>query len=212
MSGHEFNACCSGGTLCQRGGSTREENPMGLMRLAGGLVLAVLLLPVGAQTPPAQAPSDAPRPHKSVYGKLEGVDTSRNGVIMRSDAGERLAWQFKPEVVAEVATFKPGDPMIVIYRQISPNDKRVTAVAFPGAASSALYVNMTGERVLLRSAPAVDGVCGRPDAGPVSESMIPAGGRGEGLGACWCCASAGQSCAPSSKTGQGKALLVSCFE
>lgn len=185
---------------------------MGLLRLVVGSVLAALLLPLDGSTPPATTPADPPRPHKSVYGKLEGVDTSRNGVIMRSDAGERLAWQFKPEVVAEVATFKPGDPMIVIYRQISSNEKRVTAVAFPGAASSALYVNMTGERVLLRSAPAVDGVCGQPDAGPVSESMIPVGGRGEGLGACWCCTSAGQSCTPSSKTGQGKALLVSCFE
>ncbi len=185
---------------------------MGFLRLAGGLVLAALLLPLSAQTPPAGAQSDAPRTHKSVYGKLDGVDASRNGVIMKSDSGERLGWQFKPEVVAEVATFKPGDPMIVIYRQISPNEKRVTAVAFPGAASSALYVNMTGERVLLRSAPAVNDVCGQPDAGPVSESMIPVGGKGEGLEACWCCARAGQSCTPGNKTGQGKALLVSCFE
>jgi hypothetical protein len=185
---------------------------MGWLRLVGSPALAALLLSLAAPTPPAPAPSDPPRPHKSVYGKLDGVDTSQNGVIMKSDAGERLAWRFKPEVVAEVALFKPGDPMIVIYRQISSSEKRVTAVAFPGAASTPLYVNMTGERVLLRSAPAVGGECGQPDAGPVTDSMIPVGGRAEALAGCWCCASAGQTCTPGNKTGQGKALLVTCFE
>jgi len=181
---------------------------MGWLCWVGGPVVAVLCL----AAPTVRAQSDPPRPRKSVYGTLESADTSLNAVIMKSDAGKRLAWQLKAAVVAEVARFKPGDRMIVIYRQISPSDKRVTAVAFPGAASTALYVNLTGERVLLRSAPNAGGACGQPDAGPVTDSMLPVGGMGEAPGECWCCASADQTCTPGNKTGQGKALLANCFE
>ena len=42
---------------------------------------------------------------------------------MRSDEGKRLAWQFDKRVIVEMQKFKPGDPMIVIYRQISANEK-----------------------------------------------------------------------------------------
>ena len=102
--------------------------------------------------------------------------------------------------------------MIVIYRQISSNEKRVTAIAFPGTASTPIYVNLTGSRVVLRSAAAVAGVCGGADAGPVSESIIPEGGRAEVMDACWCCAPAGSTCTPGNKSGQGQAFLERCFE
>ena len=184
---------------------------MGSLRSAGTLGAAVLLVSLGAPKPRAGA-QDPARPHKSVYGTLEKADPSLGGVFMRSDKGERLAWRFPAAVVAEVTKFKPGDPMIVIYRQISPSEKRVTAVAFPGAAESALYVNMTGERVLLRSAPKVADACGEAGSATVTEQMIPVGGMGEAGGACWCCAAAGGSCVPGNKTGIGKAFLVSCFE
>jgi len=140
------------------------------------------------------------------------VDKGEGGVIMKSDAGERLAWRFSPAVIAEVAKLAPGAPMIVIYRQISSNEKRVTAVAFPGTASTPTYVNLTGYRVVLRSAPAVADACGRTDARPVSESTIPAGGRAEVMDACWCCAPAGKACTPGNKSGQGQAFLERCFE
>lgn len=187
---------------------------MAALRSVGTLGAAVLLVSLGAPSPPAgaQASADAARPHKSVYGTLEKADSSLGGVFMKSDKGERLAWRFPAAIVAEVAKFEPGDPMIVIYRQISPSEKRVTAVAFPGAASTALYVNMTGSRVMLRSAPKVGDACGQVDPGSVTEQMIPVGGMGEAGGACWCCAAAGGSCVPGNKTGIGKALLVSCFE
>jgi hypothetical protein len=187
---------------------------MGSRQSADGIGAAILLLSLGALTPRAGAQSAAgpPRPQKSVYGTLESVDVSRNGVFMKSDSGGRLAWRFNAAVVAEVARFKPGDPMIVIYRQVKPTEKRVTAIAFPGTATTALYVNMTGSRVLLRSAPDVGGVCGQPDAGPATDSIIPDGGVGEAAGACWCCARPDESCTPGNKTGQGKALLVGCFE
>ncbi|PYQ02030.1 MAG: hypothetical protein DMF82_17435 [Acidobacteria bacterium] len=164
---------------------------------------------VAAQAP---APADAARPHKSVYGKLASVDKTRNGIVMKSDAGERLSWRFDAAVIAEAARFKPGDPMIVIYRQIAPNQKRVTALAFPGSATTPLYVNTTGSRVVVRSSPAVNGECGGPNAGSVSESTIPSGGVAEVLEACWCCAVPGESCNPGNKSGLGRALLVQCFE
>ena len=167
--------------------------------------------PAAAASPDPTIP-DPSRPHKSVYGKLAAVDKTLNGVAMTTDAGERVAWRFNPQVVAEAARFKPGDRMIVIYRQIASNEKRVTALAFPGSAASPLYVNTTGSRVTVRSAAAVEGVCGTPDAGRVTESVIPAGGMAEVLEACWCCAAAGESCTPGNKSGNGRALLVHCFE
>ena len=166
-----------------------------------------------AQAPAADAASPAPaRQHKSVYGKLSSVDQSLNGIIMRADDGTRMAWRFDKRVIAEAAKFRTGDPMIVIYRQISPSEKRVTAVAFPGAAATPTYVNTTGGRVLLRSSAQVGGACPQIAAEPVSESTIPIGGAAEALEGCWCCAVAGESCTPSNRSGQGRALLVNCFK
>ena len=78
---------------------------------------------------------------------------------MTEDGGAQLAWHFNAPVIAEAARFKPGDPLIVIYRQTSPKEKRVTAIAFPGTAKSPIYVNMTGDRVVLRSAAGVGDRC-----------------------------------------------------
>jgi hypothetical protein len=191
-------------------GRVRSRELSGVALLLG--LLAGSAAPRAAAQAPAPAPADPARPHKSVYGKLASVDKVRNGIVMKSDAGERLSWQFDPAVIAEAARFKPGDPMIVIYRQVTPNQKRVTAVAFPGSAATPLYVNATGSRVMVRSAPAVEGVCGGPNAGPISESTIPTGGIAEVLEACWCCAVPGESCNPGNKSGRGRALLVQCFE
>jgi len=124
----------------------------------------------------------------------------------------RLAWQFNAAVVAEAARFKPGDPMIVIYRQLASNEKRVTALAFPGTAKAPTYINLTGDRVALRSAPAVGEACGQADAGPVTEAAIPNGGLAEVMEACWCCAPAGETCTPGNRSGLGRAFLVQCFK
>jgi hypothetical protein len=69
---------------------------------------------------------------------------------MTEDSGAQLAWRFDASIVAEADKFKPGDPVIVIYRQIGPGpkDKRVTAIAFPGSAKAPIYVNMTSDRVV----------------------------------------------------------------
>jgi hypothetical protein len=170
--------------------------------------LVAAAAPSGAQAP-ATTPSD--RPRKSVYGKLESLDPKLNTAVMRSDAGELLSWRFEPKVVAELKRFQPGDPMIVIYRQVTTVEKRVTAVAFPGAAAKPTYLNLTGERISVRSSPGANDACEAP-GDPVSEVTIPDGGMAEVLERCWCCTSAGQTCTPNSKSGNGRAVLVSCFQ
>lgn len=180
---------------------------------AASAVLFALLLGAPVPRAAAQSPAEPPRPHKSVYGKLVSIDKSRSSVVMKSDGGQRLVWRFDAAVIGEAARFKPGDAMIVIYRQTASNEKRVTALAFPDSASTPIYENMTGSRVVVRSsAAAADGTCGQPSAGPISESTIPSGGRSEVLEGCWCCAAPGEACAPSNKSGLGRALLVRCFE
>ena len=100
-------------------------------------VLGFALLTGGeaARAAAAQAPADGSRAKKSVYGKLESVNAPLNGVFMTLEDGKRLAWRFEKVVIAEIEKVEPGSPMIVIYRQVSPSEKRVTAVAFPVAMS-----------------------------------------------------------------------------
>ena len=175
-------------------------------------VLGSALAQAPAQAPSAPASAEAPTPAiKSVYGKLLSVDTTLNNLLMTEDGGAKLAWHFDPPVIAEAVRFKPGDPVIVIYRQTSPKQKRVTAVAFPGSAKTPIYMNLTTERVVLRSAAGVNGSCSQT-TGPVSESTIPSRGLAEALEECWCCAPSGQTCTPGNKTGLGRALLVQCFK
>ena len=174
--------------------------------LSFGVALGPRSPQAAAQAP---APAPTPRPSKSVRGTLERVDKSLNGVIMKSDEGKRLAWKFEAAVIAEAARFEPGAPVVVIYRPIGANDKAVTALAFPGAASTPIYVNMTGHRVVLRSGPAAaDGTCGQSPA--VNEYPIGTGSLTEIADACWCCAPAGEACTPANRSGLGRALLVHC--
>jgi len=172
--------------------------------------------PAAGQTSPAAQASGQPPPTpptKSVYGKLLSVDSSSNNVLMTEDSGAQLAWRFDATIVAEAAKFKAGDPVIVIYRQIGPGpkDKRVTAIAFPGSAKSPIYTNLTSERVVVRSAAGVGGSCSQT-TGPVSESTIPVRGLAEVMDECWCCAPAGETCTPGTKSGLGRAFLAQCFK
>jgi hypothetical protein len=185
-----------------------------LLVLAFGGPLAAQSAPAApAAAPAAAAAPDSGRPQKSAYGTMSAIDKSLSAVAMKTREGKKLAWRFPPRVIDEILTnFKIGDPMIVIYRQISPSEKRVTAVAFPGSAATPIYVNTTGSRVIVRTSPMVGGACGTPDPGPISESMLPADGLAEVQEACWCCAVDGESCVPGNKSGNGRAFLVTCFK
>lgn len=187
---------------------------MGRFRSDAVRALVVLLAVATAPAPraPAQAPASPAPPQKSVRGTLESVDKSQNRVFMKADDGHRLVWRFEPSVIEEASRFKAGDPLIVVYKQLAQNEKRVTALAFPGTAASPIYLNLTGGRVLVRSAPMVDGVCGKSTAGPTNDATIPSGGLAEVVDACWCCAPDGASCTPTTKSGLGRAILVQCFE
>ena len=176
-----------------------------------GMTTRAPLLAILLAAPALAAPPPAAAPQKSVRGSLSIVDKRLNGVSIVTEDGRRLAWRFKPAVIAAVAEFPIGSPAIVIYRQRTANEKQVTAIAFPGTAATPIYENLTGSRVLLRSAPATDGVCGREGAGPVVDVIIPSEGRAEVTDACWCCAPAGPTCSPGTKSGQGRAFLHSCF-
>ena len=169
-------------------------------RLEAGRSAPRLLACGGAGRALAQAAAAPARPTptpatKSVYGKLLSVDTSLNNLLMTEDGGAKLAWHFDAPVIAEAARFKPGAPLIVIYRQTSPKQKRVTAIAFPGSAKTPIYMNMTSERVVLRSAAAVNDSCSQT-SGAVTESTIPSRGLAEALDECWCCAPAGRDLHP----------------
>jgi len=185
------------------------------IRSGMGLGVALLLVlcsgpaaaRASAQTAPAEA---APAAHKSAYGTLESVDKSLRGLIMKSNEGKRIAWRFEKAVIEELANFKPGSPVIVIYRQRG-TDKAVTAVAFPGATATPTYVNSTGERLEFFSGAMVNGVCGAGEP-PFDRTTLPVGGIAETTNACWCCAPAGEGCTPANKTGVGKAFLTRCYK
>jgi hypothetical protein len=186
---------------------------MAFNRWGAGLGVALLLgvLPGGAASR-ATAQSTAPGglAFRTVYGKLEMVNESVNGVSVVSDQGQRMAWQFSKAVIEQLKGFKPGDPVVVIYRQRGA-DKAVTAIAFPGKAATPIYVNTSGQRVELVSGPMAGGACGQAADTPVSRTTIPTDGRAETQDACWCCAPAGQACVPSNRTGPGQAFLIHCY-
>ncbi len=103
-----------------------------------GLLLCGPALRVSAQAPsqaPAAAAAPAP-PTKSVYGKLLSVDTTLSNVLMTEDGGAKLAWHFDAPVIAEAARFKPGDPLIVIYRQSHAEGEAGHRDRVPGHARS----------------------------------------------------------------------------
>ena len=111
------------------------------------------------------------------------MDKRLGGIIMTSDDGKRLAWRFEKGVIEQASAFHPGDPIVVIYRQTG-GDKTVTAVAFPGATTTPVYMNTTGERVEFVSGPAAaDGVCGRSHLRRGAQRIDHAGRwHGRGLG------------------------------
>ena len=140
------------------------------------------------------------------------INESVHAVAVVSDDGQRMAWQFDKAVIAQLKGFKPGDPVVVIYRQRGA-DKAVTAIGFPGAAATPVYVNTTGQRVELVSGPMVNGACGQPAAAPLNTTTIPTGrpGRDRRTPAGAARPRARPAC-PANKTGLGRAFLTRCYE
>src|SRR5262249_25449334 len=144
-------------------------------------------------------------------GKLHSIDRQLGGLIMISDEGKKMAWRFDPGLIARIGEgYKKGDPVVVIYRQRG-SDKAVTAVAFPGAAATPIYENLTGHPTELGGGPKVDGVCGRTAAEDTLHATVASGSTREVPDECWCCAPAGEACIPANKTGAGHAFIVRCY-
>jgi hypothetical protein len=181
------------------------------MRDRGSMGLGAAVLVALCSGGPATAQGTGALASRSVHGKLVMINESVSGVAVESDDGQRMAWQFDKKVIEQIKGFKPGAPVVVIYR-LRGADKAVTAIAFPGAAATPVYFNTSGQRVDLVSGPMVNGACGQAADAGVTRTTIPSGGRAEALEACWCCAPAGQACAPANKTGAGQAFLIHCYE
>ena len=176
-----------------------------------GPVLGVALLLGLWSAAPAAAQGTGALAFKTVHGKVEMINPSVNAVAVIADDGHRMAWQFDERVMEKLKAFKPGDAVVVIYRERGA-DKAVTAIAFPGAAATPVYVNTTDQRVTLVSGPMVNGACGPASAEPLRTTNILSGGQAETTDACWCCAPAGRTCTPANKTGLGRAFLTRCYE
>ena len=178
---------------------------------AGLIVLFSATVLPGPSALAAQGQRNPPLVYTSVNGKIEAIDTQLNGIILRTDSGERLAWKFSSRVIRAVGSHQPGDPMWVIYRQLSPSERAVTALGFPGADPRTIYVNATGHRVVLRTGPATEGKCEEADPAKVTDLAMPSGRSTENPGACWCCAGSGHTCPPVNHSGAGRIVLTQCF-
>jgi hypothetical protein len=181
-----------------------------MTRLTRALAAAAVVSAFGTPLALAEDPPKAPLAYRSVHGTLESVDATSGGVIVTTEEGQRLAWQFDTAVTRKLGPYKKGDPVVVIYRQRG-KDRAVTAIAFPGT-GPAVYVNATGQRIELVGGPFVNGACGEPPKEPVSITAIGIGSLGEVAQACWCCAPDGGMCIPANKTGPGTAFLIHCYE
>jgi len=176
-----------------------------------GPVLGVALLLGLSSGAPTAAQGKGALAVRTVHGKVEMINPSVKAVAVIADDGRRMARQFDEKVIERLKGFKVGDSVVVIYRELGA-EKAVTAIAFPGAAASPVYVNTTDQRVTLVSGPMVDGACGKPSAEPLRTTNILGGGQAETTDACWCCAPAGRTCTPANKTGLGRAFLTRCYE
>ena len=94
------------------------------------VALLLGLLP-GAPSPRAAAQDTGALASRTVHGKLEMVNESVRGVAVVSDAGQRMAWQFDEAVIEKLKGFKPGDPVVVIYRAAGRATRRSRRSASP---------------------------------------------------------------------------------
>jgi hypothetical protein len=186
---------------------------MGLRASPAVLLLALVPAASSGQTPPPPGGAHTrAMVFQSVRGTLVRADKELSGIVIKTDAGDQMAWRFRPRVVEEAARFPPGTPLWVIYREMAPGQRAVTAIGFPDVAPRPLYVNATGDPVRLRTAAAAGGECASLTAeGPAAEHGLGRNGSVEDDGACWCCAGPTETCAPVNRSGAGRIVLSQCF-
>jgi hypothetical protein len=163
-------------------------------------------------------PTPRPLATGSISGTLVTVDKPLSGVIMRTDAGQQTAWRLDRSVIEQVARFKKGDRLWVIYRELGGGDRAVTALGFPGSEKVPVYTNATGGTVRLHTGPFVEGACLTSFPRPgVSQSRLPRGASTEDEAPCWCCSSIDKTCDPVNRSYEpgekvtGRIILSRCF-
>ena len=190
---------------------------MRTMRLGPGLMLALAaaLVPSAPHRAAAQGANAAPLIFQSIDGTVDTVDPKLNGIILRDAAGKRHAWKLGAPVIAEAARAKVGDRMWVIYRPQGKSQRAVTALGFPGTEEKPLYVNATGDPVVLRTGPATDGVCRTVPSEQMTGHVLRAGATVIDDAPCWCCANRGEECQLANRShddhGTGRIVLARCF-
>jgi hypothetical protein len=178
------------------------------------LVCAAVAAPLGAQAPQPGAVAQG-----SVSGTLVTIDKPLSGLILKTDEGRQMAWRLDRSVIEQVAKFKKGDRLWVIYRELGGGDRAVTAVGFPGSEKLPVYVNATGAAVRLHTAPYLaSGVCrGYREDGQVSRALIRRGALADNEAPCWCCSSMEKTCEPANRAYEpgdkvtGRIILSRCF-
>lgn len=185
------------------------------MRTGLGVVLAGALGLCAPGRAAAQHPNAAPLVSRSTEGSIEIVDTKKNGIILKSADGKRHAWKLDPAVIQEAARFQPGDWMWVIYRPLGGSQRAVTALGFPGSEEKPHYVNATGDPVVLRTGPMIDGTCKPIAPAETTDHALRNGGDVVDEAPCWCCASQGKQCELANRShddhGTGRIVLARCF-
>jgi hypothetical protein len=192
------------------------------MRPSTSAAGALLSLALSATRPgglAAQGPTPAPLAQGSLRGTLMQVDRPLSGLIIRNEEGKGMAWRLDPSVIEQVAKFKAGDPLWMIYRELGAGNRAVTAVGFPGTAPKPLFVNATGSAVVVRSGDYVGGVCSAvPGEGTGGGQLRLSRGSTRELDArCWCCSSPDQTCQPANRAYEpgdrvtGTIILARCF-
>jgi hypothetical protein len=185
------------------------------VRLAFALLAVVVALGSRADRAAAQPVPNAPLVYQSIQGTIESVDQQLGGIIIRGSDGKRHAWRLQAPVLKEAARYKTGDWVWMIYRQLGPSERAVTALGFPGTQEKPVYVNATSETVVLRTGPYTEGACRAVPLDKTTDHEVRAGAELVDEAPCWCCATRGKQCDLANRSfdehGTGRIVLARCF-
>lgn len=185
------------------------------VRLAFALLAVVVALGSRADRAAAQPVPNAPLVYQSIQGTIESVDEQLGGIIIRGSDGKRHAWRLQAPVLKEAARYKPSDWVWMIYRQLGPSERAVTALGFPGTQEKPVYVNATSETVVLRTGPYTEGACRAVPLEKTTNFEVRVGAEVVDEAPCWCCATRGKQCDLANRSfdehGTGRIVLARCF-
>jgi hypothetical protein len=189
--------------------------PLPRLRIAFLLLAIAAAFGSPADRAAAQPVPNAPLVTQSIEGTLESIDEQLGGIILKGSDGKRHAWRLQAPVLREAARYKPGDWMWMIYRQLGPSERTVTALGFPGTQEKPVYVNATSDTIVLRTGPYTDGACRAVPLEQMTDHDVRPGAELVDEAPCWCCATRGKQCDLANRShderGTGRIVLARCF-